>query len=496
MPVLLDRGANVNMITLACVMALGLQMGPLTDLCEGGITIDQPFNYEGRPIGCIIMSVQIKGISGYNEDQVALVARSSAEFAHHIPIILGTPTTDRAIKTLKESKIDKLATPWACVRKSTLLRAATTRVAAVRADVTTKPVNVTSYKEPVHLLMAEVVEPFETLVVKARTKITFTTGRLHCSTLVMDSKDGTLPPRLIVTGAYMVLKRGSKTVPIILHNMTGLPIVLRKGQKIARVQAANEVPHPHLKPGTLESLETPEDQKPSLSVEECKEKVMATLDLLGLNRWPEEKAGCACELLMEYHDIFSLNDNELGCASQVKHGIKLTNDEPFKEQFRCIPPLLLEEVRTHVNDMLQAGAIRPSSSPWCNAVVLVWKKDGGLHFCIDFRKLNVRTKKDSYPLPHIQETLESLEGSRIFSSFDFKSGFWQVEMDEASKQYTAFTVGSLGFFECERMPFGLCNAPATFQRLMQNCLGELNLTYCLIYLDDVIMFSTDEDIHL
>ena len=199
---------------------------------------------------------------------------------------------------------------------------------------------------------------------------------------------------------------------------------------------------------------------------------------------------------MEYHDIFSLDDNELGCTSQVKHNIKVTNDEPFKERFQRIPPPLLEEVRTHVNDMLQAGAIRPSSSPWCNAVVLVWKKDGGLHFCIDFRKLNARTKKDSYPLPRIQEMLESLEGSHIFSSFNFKLGFWQVEMDEASKQYTAFTVGLLGFFECKCMPFGLCNTPVTFQRLMQNCLGELNLTYCLIYLDDVIMFSTDEDDHL
>ena len=114
----------------------------------------------------------------------------------------------------------------------------------------------------------------------------------------------------------------------------------------------------------------------------------------------------------------------------------------------------------------------------------------------DFRKLNVRTKKDSYPLPHIQETLESLEGSHIFSSFDFKLSFWQVEMDETSKQYTAFTVGLLGFFECEQMPFRLCNAPATFQWLMQKCLGELNLTYCLIYLDDVITFSNDEDDHL
>ena len=398
-------------------------MGPLMDLHEGGITINQPFNYKGRPIGYIIMSVQIEGISSYSEDQVALMARSSAEFAHHVPVILGTPTTDRAIKTLKESEIDKLATPWACVRKSTLLWAATTRVAAVRADVTTKPVDITGYKEPVRLLAPEVVEPFEMLVVKARTKIAFTARCLHCSTLAMDSKDGTLPPRLIVTGAYTVLKRGSKTVPVVLHNMTGSPIILRKGQKVAQVQAANEVPCPHLKPGTLESLETPEDRRPSLSVEERKDKLMTILDLSGLDQWPEEKVGQAHELLMEYHDIFSLDDNELGCASQVKHSIKVTDDEPFKEWFRCIPLPLLEEVRMHVNDMLQAGAIRPSSSPWCNVVVLVWKKDGGLRFCIDFRKLNTRTKKDSYPLPRIQEMLESLEGSRIFSSFDFKSAF-------------------------------------------------------------------------
>ena len=94
MPVLLDMGVNINMITPECVVAFRPQMGPLMDLCEGGLTIDQPFNYEGRPIGYIIMSVQIDGISGYNKDQVALVAHSSAEFMHHVPIILGTPTMD------------------------------------------------------------------------------------------------------------------------------------------------------------------------------------------------------------------------------------------------------------------------------------------------------------------------------------------------------------------------------------------------------------------
>ena len=224
--------------------------------------------------------------------------------------------------------------------------------------------------------------------------------------------------------------------------------------------------------------------------------MLKELNLEALNEWPEELAQCAQDLMKEYHDIFSLDKNELGCTNTVKHKIKIDDGEPFKECFRHIPPPLLDEVRQHIDEMLEAGAIRPSNSPWCNVVVLVQKKDGGLHFCIDFRKLNTKTKKDSYPLPHIQETLNSLVGARVFLTLDLKSGFWQIMMDEDSKQYTAFTVGNLGFFKCERMPFGLCNAPATFQRLMQNCLGELNLTYCLIYLDNVIIYAKDEGEHL
>ena len=157
---------------------------------------------------------------------------------------------------------------------------------------------------------------------------------------------------------------------------------------------------------------------------------------------------------------------------------------------------MVEEVRNHLREMLESGAIRPSQSAWCNAVVLVRKKDGGLCFCIDFQHLNAHTKKDSYPLPRIQEALESLVGASHFSCLDLKSRFWQIKMDEASKQYTAFTVHNLGFFKCDRMPFGLCNAPATFQRLMQNCMGELNFIYCLIYLDDLIVFSRTAEEHL
>ena len=143
----------------------------------------------------------------------------------------------------------------------------------------------------------------------------------------------------------------------------------------------------------------PKDRKPSLSVEERKDKLMTTLDLSGLNQWPEEKAGWVHELLMEYHDIFSLDNNELGCASQVKHSIKVTDDEPFKERFQRIPPPLLEEVRMHVNDMLQAGAIRPSSSPWCNAVGLVRKKGWWPPLLYRFQKVECEDKERQLPSP-------------------------------------------------------------------------------------------------
>ena len=146
--------------------------------------------------------------------------------------------------------------------------------------------------------------------------------------------------------------------------------------------------------------------------------------------------------------------------------------------------------------MLNGGAIHPSQSPWCNAVVLVRKKDGSLHFCIDSQRLNAKTKKDSYPLPRMQETMESMVGALYFSCMDLKSSFWQVKMSEKAHQYTAFNVESMGVYEFLCMPYGLCNAPTTFQRLIQNCLGELSLTYTLIYLDDIIVYSRMKEEHL
>ena len=178
-----------------------------------------------------------------------------------------------------------------------------------------------------------------------------------------------------------------------------------------------------------------------------------------------------------------------------EHVIKLTKSELFKEWFRCIAPPLIE-VREHIQEMLDSGAIHPSNFPWCNAIMLVRKKDSTLPFCIDFWWLNDHTEKDSYPMLKMINTVETMLGYKFFSMMDLKSGFWQVKMAEDSWPYTTFMVGSLGIYKFLRMPFGLCNAPVTFQCLMQNCLGELNLTYALIYLDDIIVFSDTKEEHV
>ena len=178
--------------------------------------------------------------------------------------------------------------------------------------------------------------------------------------------------------------------------------------------------------------------------------------------WLESEQKQARELLVKWEHLFTHSDLDLGKTALTKHKIKLTDQMPFKECYRCIPHHMYDDMRAHIHEMLDIRAIQWLHSLWASAVVLVQKKDGGLRFSIDLRKLNNQTVKDAYSLPWIDKTLESLQGSPWFSSLNLKSGYWQVKMDEDSKPLTAFTVGPLGFYECKRMPFGLTNDPATF----------------------------------
>ena len=160
-----------------------------------------------------------------------------------------------------------------------------------------------------------------------------------------------------------------------------------------------------------------------------------------------------------------------------------------------MPHTQKETIEKHIEDMLHSYVIQPSVSPWASPVVLVPKSDGSSRFCVDFRKVNKITKKDSCPLPLISESLDALGGAKFFSSLDLVSGYWQVEMDPASCEKTAF-VTHAGQYEYTTMPFGLCNAPGTFQRLMECVLRGLNWQIALIYLDDVLVYSQNFEDHL
>ena len=145
--------------------------------------------------------------------------------------------------------------------------------------------------------------------------------------------------------------------------------------------------------------------------------------------------------------------------------------------------------------MEKQGVVEPSTNPWSAPVVLVRKKDGSTRFCVDYRRLNGVTRKDSFPLPRLDVTLDALNGATWFSTLDLKSGYWQVELEAGAKEKTAMSVRK-GLWQFKVMPFGLCNAPATFERLMEAVLSGLPWETCLVYLDDIIVHAASFEDHI
>ena len=176
---------------------------------------------------------------------------------------------------------------------------------------------------------------------------------------------------------------------------------LWKKTLVARAVAVSPVPKPSEGVQLLKGADEPQDpHSPRLTIRQRHGKLFDELDLSSLDSWAHELVDAACWLLAEYHNVFSLDPAELGCTHSTEHMIIVMDDTPLKEWFRWIPPLLVEEVQNHLQEMLESGAIRPSQSAWCNTVVLVQKKDGGLWFCIDFCCLNTPTKRT--PTLHLE----------------------------------------------------------------------------------------------
>ena len=196
-----------------------------------------------------------------------------------------------------------------------------------------------------------------------------------------------------------------------------------------------------------------------------------------------------CKLIEEYRDVFSRDDDDIGLCNDIPHRIYTKDDVPVKMPHRRVPPHHWQEVRDYLQQCLDKGIIRESSSPYAAPIVLVRKKDGKLRLCVDYRALNAKTHKDAYPLPRIEEALEALRGARFFCSLDLAHGFHQIPVADEDIPKTAFRVGTGGLYEFVRMPFGLCNAPATCMRLIVKGFGDQNFRTILTYLDDILVFG-------
>ena len=216
---------------------------------------------------------------------------------------------------------------------------------------------------------------------------------------------------VFILGNTSELKPGNSNIEVVIQNRSGRDVKLKPGTEIGTVTAANIVPTMQVSNDSevtgqervssmsaqVESIDTLRDTSDMVRTD--LKDILQKLNLSGMKDWEPSLQKATQDLICEFACIFSQDDLDLGKTSIVKHSIKVNDPVPFKEWYRCIPPGMYEEVKVHIQEMLDVGAIRPSNSPWASAVVLVWKKDGKLQFCIDLRKLNARTIKDAYSLP-------------------------------------------------------------------------------------------------
>jgi len=201
------------------------------------------------------------------------------------------------------------------------------------------------------------------------------------------------------------------------------------------------------------------------------------------------------KILQKYQMVCAVEGTKLGVTNIVKHQIPTGDQEPISQKPYKIDDKKRKIIKEEINKMLKDGIIKESQSPWSSPVVIVTKKDGSNRFCIDYRKINNITITDAHPLPRIDDLLEQFEKAKWFSSIDLFSGYWQIAMDEKDKQKTAFT-SHLGLYEFNVMPFGLKNAPPTFQRMMNKVLKDWLYDFVVVYIDDIMIYSTTFEEHM
>lgn len=278
---------------------------------------------------------------------------------------------------------------------------------------------------------------------------------------------------------------------LLVSNQLSCPLTLLRGECVGRVQCVDPAAIIDMPTGSTATHEvagmTCNPAQEPTSPDVLHSSIADTLTV--------SQRAQLLRLLDKFRSSFDCQHVPLGRTSTVCHRIDTGTSAPLRQRPYRVSATERRVIDDQVADMLKRGVIQPSDSPWASPVVLVKKKDGSIRFCVDYRRLNKITRKDVYPLPRIDDALDCLQGAEFFSSIDLRSGYWQVPMAPEDQPKTAFVTPD-GLYEFRVMPFGLCNAPATFERMMDNLLRGLKWKTCLCYLDDVVIFSPDFPTHL
>ena len=331
-----------------------------------------------------------------------------------------------------------------------------------------------------------VVPPLSEMLLPGRIE-----GRPNYTSAIIEPNPKWMNKEQLLMGKMVVDPSGG-TVPVRVVNLQDRPNTLYGNSIIATCEPVSSVVEPqnsnvHSTSGCTRKIKTVNNSLPD-HMKGLWESMRGELNAEQQNR--------ALDLLIKYSGVFAKSKHDLGHTTIVKHCIETGDATPVRLRPYRLPLSKRTEAVAEVQRMEQAGLIEPSNSPWAAPVVLVLKRDLSYRFCLDYRRLNAVTKKDSYPLPRIDDSIDALRGSQWFSTLDLASGYWQVGMDERDREKTAFSVGGLGLYQFRVMPMGLVGAPATFERLMERVLAGLHWETCLVYLDDIICFAHTFDTHL
>ena len=292
-----------------------------------------------------------------------------------------------------------------------------------------------------------------------------------------------------------LLQTGGELVHLVLTNSTGITQRFDKDTVVGTAEHVTVIPIESI----IADAESPSIQSVSVNSNSVdrKELVRNLSGRVGnLTISQKEKF---VEFLVEKHEVFALEEDEKGETNLVQMTVDTGGAPPKKQRPYRLPFAAREEVARQIKKMEDAGVIRPSKSPWASPIVFVRKKDGTHRFCVDYRALNAVTTPDTFPLPRIDDLLDQLGKAKYFSTLDLAAGYWQIQMHPDSRQKTAF-VTHMGLHEFRVMPFGLQNAPAVFQRLIQQVLAGLKTKNCSeftsAYIDDILVFSSTLEEHI